>query len=844
MNNSRQFRPNTPYSKSSTSRVIPKPTYKPERLSDSYGTRLSNSKYGPRKSTTVVSSTSRGSDFVQYKPLSVLGQSGEKPNMLAFPPLPAMSFADACSFKPADLLSNPGNLQKASARSFVSIMAKKSGEIAGGVKIKPTSPASSPSVMPKDLFKSLPKSMRKSLVESDYTSDSDSEMRLEPAKPTPNNATPAFDAQTPAPHPEESGEVLMEVSGGNTTPVISGSNIKTGYNANSFAEAFSKESWIYYAGMMKDHVAKMETIIRAKGENCSQTLLVKMCDGFTPGGSPEIFQMSISGSISLRKWLDTTTNKSVNLQPNRDFIVTPSAVAGVAEIFVRKEEHRQWLISQNRFSYNKLLIGRDGEVINKGTKGFFYITSLRTPPQLFDILGAEFEHSSAFDKPLVDQFKLLCPEASVQVLNIEKPVPCYDPDTNNWTVKNVQGFKRVTLYVPPTVDFVLPDGPMVLNLEEIGERIVHTKRVLAATECIYCGGRCSNNKCSYRCKFCGLKMDEDHYSKACPNSQHGDIGNSNLWVESSAKTALRLFTNPLKYNEPNNIPEVLKLRKEGSDIDAQVEEVQARLLIIAGLPAESRQQMSDELSNKNNLLTPTESTALRTKARVATSPVEKRQQQRQKREKELAEKLKRQETEALDLANKELEAAKSGKPDTEPSIHEVDTQVAPVITEPPPESPKPEDSKKEDDDESTTVPPQTENTIIPVEEREPKPVDTNKDESATTSPPTESTIVPVEEDPKAIDLRTNSVASSEDDSSSWGSEMDEGDERDDDDPSKKRKHLSDSDSQIRAPSRKKHLKDKDRPFGMKKNEWNSLSKQEKLRVVEEEKKRCVEYDTT
>ena len=564
------------------------------------------------------------------------------------------------------MLSDPKALNKATAKSFATVLGKSSeAECADSVRVKG---ASTPTYLPKDLFKSLDKPIRKELQLSDVSSDSSSESESEPPEASgdesqQNGSLDNQPASSEVPSPGDVGDTLQQSQLNNQPPhglrpPLVGSQLKTGYKANSFSEAYSSEAWVYYAGLMNDHMAKMESFIRAKAQNCEKTCLIKMAPGFTPTGSPEIFQMSISGSISLRRFWDNNKKTYTNLQPGRDFIVTPTAVPGVAEIWVPNESHRLWLFHQNRFSYHKLIIEKNGKVENLGVKGSFFITSLRAPAQLYDILGAEYEHSDKYNKPVAEMFRKLCPEAvDLHVEEVTKQVPCLDPTSLEWVVKDVPGHKRVSITCPPETTFKLPDGPMVLNLgEEIGTRIVHTRRVLATTECQLCGERCWNG-CRNRCSQCGLS---GHIKDDCPNKQLGDIRRSSQWVETSVKTALRIFSNPL-YDDGEDHQQVMERRVGDVAIQEQVAEAQAKIMILANLPKEARDDVEESQFDKTDLLSVSQDSAtLRSKAKSSASESRRRSKaNRKKKESAAIAEMKKQQEEAARLVREQTQSTDS-----------------------------------------------------------------------------------------------------------------------------------------------------------------------------------------
>ena len=81
---------------------------------------------------------------------------------------------------------------------------------------------------------------------------------------------------------ESSGESQNNTTHGLGNQSLGGS----GFAANSFSDSYSQEAWIQYSGLIQDHLVKVESFIRAKAESLNSTLLVKMSNGGSPGGSP------------------------------------------------------------------------------------------------------------------------------------------------------------------------------------------------------------------------------------------------------------------------------------------------------------------------------------------------------------------------------------------------------------------------------------------------------------------------------------------------------------------------------------------------------------------------------
>ena len=370
-----------------------------------------------------------------------------------------------------------------------------------------------------------------------------------------------------------------------------GSESREGFQANSFSKEFSQEAWVQYAGLIQDHLFKIESFIRAKAQTLSQTLLVKMSNGGSPGGSPSAFAASISGSISARTWKDAN-GRTFNLIPGKDFTVQAQIIPGIAELHVTSKEHMEWLVGQYRFPYLKLAINAEGQVVQHGQAGTFFITQLRAPLQLYDIWGVDAEHFNEFDNPLKNLIQELCPGVGFKVVNVRTNVPAYDAVSEEWVTVPTLSNKRVTIEVPPGSDFVLPDGPYLLNIEGVGERVVYSQQVKAIPGCQHCGKHCFRDGCKERCKHCGLPFTEEHIEFTCKHKDKDrSFAKSNLWIEKTTKQAIKLHANLISYTQSSDEKiSTLHQRLDAESVGQAVLDTQARIMKTAMLPYEMRGQ--------------------------------------------------------------------------------------------------------------------------------------------------------------------------------------------------------------------------------------------------------------
>ena len=390
-----------------------------------------------------------------------------------------------------------------------------------------------------------------------------------------------------------------------TSEPVAGAGVEiNGFAANTFASEYSTEAWVQYSGLIQNHLTRIESCIRAKAQTLTSTLLIKMANGNSPGGTPLSFQASVCGSLSRRTWKDH--GASVNLVPGTDFTVQPQIIPGIAEVHVPKKEHREWLINQYKFPYYKLSIDSKGEVVDHGQAGSFFVTQLRAPVKIYDFWGLDNEHFNSFDKPVGDLLQDLCPGVSFKILNIESSVPCFDPQEQKWKTTSVLGNKRVTLEVMGGSDFELHDGTYLVNLEGVGERIIHSAKVKAVPSCAYCNGHCFKDGCRQRCSHCGMEFTEDHIEFSCPYKGRGfEFAQANLWIEKSTKLALKCHSNIISYKQSaDEKRETLMHRVDSEKIMAAVRETQIRIMSTTMVPSSMRDRFEEIVANKDDFLVP------------------------------------------------------------------------------------------------------------------------------------------------------------------------------------------------------------------------------------------------
>lgn len=514
-------------------------------------------------------------------------------NMTALKKTASTTFRQNLVLDPRKIVTNPKVIEETLVHSYASISSggKLGRQTSEGVAFD-SNLISNQSVMPVNVFNRLPESLRNTIVDSERTG-SDETLSVD--------SRSEEEGSTPGPNLRPQGATAASTGNRNTD----------GFQSNTFAKDFSHEAWIQYSGLIQDHLFKAESLIRAKAQTLTSTLLLKMSNGSSPGGTPLTFQTSVTGSLSRRTWKNAD-GRSCNLVPGKDFTVQPQVVAGIAEIHVPSKEHRDWLVGQYRFPYYKMSIDTQGEVKQHGQAGTFFITQLRAPLQLYDIWGVDKEHFEKFDDPLKEFFRDLCPELSFNIVNVWKKEPSYNPDTNSWTTVPVLGNKRVTIEPPPGVDFSLPDGPQLLKCKEIGERVVYTTQVKAVPECPFCGGlNCFKTSCRERCRKCGLPFIDGHTEANCVHGDKGeDFARSNLWIEKTTKEALRLNLNLISYTQDSNEKKAtLKKRFDQAFVNEAVLSTQSRILATAMLPVQMRDSFEELAWDREDILMPSEGSA-------------------------------------------------------------------------------------------------------------------------------------------------------------------------------------------------------------------------------------------
>ena len=438
-------------------------------------------------------------------------------------------------------------------------------------------------------------------------------------------------------------EILSRDNGDNiTTPPISLDESTTSvFNANEYSAEHSQESWLRYSGRVPERVRKVQQLLTAKAGTLKSTLMCKMNNGNSGGVTPLQFGKNIFACISRMKYTNER-GEDVAFKAGVDFQVFHQAVSGIAEIYAPDEYIREKLTSTYKFPYHKIVVDERGRPSFGPQEGVFFITQLRQPKQLYDIVGVDYEVTSLFDKPLADLFARLLPQGTkINVNNVNMYNDALNED-GEWVKISVPGPKRVTVECPAGEDAEIPDGPMVLNIPSLGQRVVHTELKRTTNLCHLCGGPYSKcrRKCQERCKNCGMAFTVGHTSEE--SCQHKDKANTrfalnNINIERNARMDKQLFSDPIDDSLDNEkLKSILVKRKDLSSFQKDIFAEQARIAALAMVPAEMRTDLDYHLSSDTEDVTymaNIRATELdKTYSRHRSKAIRKREEQRAREE--------------------------------------------------------------------------------------------------------------------------------------------------------------------------------------------------------------------
>ena len=399
-------------------------------------------------------------------------------------------------------------------------------------------------------------------------------------------------------------DILARNNGEDITapPISMEGSTSSVFDANEYSAEHSQESWLRYSGRVPERVRKVQQLLTAKAGSLKSTLMCKMNNGNSGGVTPLQFGKNIFACISRMKYTNDR-GEDIPFKAGVDYQVFHQAVSGIAEIYAPDEYIREKLTSTYKFPYHKLVTDERGRPAFGPQEGVFFITQLRQPKQLYDIVGVDYELSTQFDKPLKDLFTRLLPQgANITVNNVNMYNDALNED-GDWIKISVPGPKRVTVECPAGEDTEIPDGPMVLNIPTLGQRVVHTELKRTTNLCHLCGGPYNQcrRKCQERCRNCGMAFTEGHSSEE--SCQHKDKANTrfalnNITIERNARMDKQLFSDPIDDSLDNEkLKDILVKRRDINSFQKDIFKEQARIAALAMVPAEMRTDLDYHLSS-------------------------------------------------------------------------------------------------------------------------------------------------------------------------------------------------------------------------------------------------------
>ena len=387
-----------------------------------------------------------------------------------------------------------------------------------------------------------------------------------------------------------------------TAPLPMKDSTTSVFSANEYSSEHSQESWLRYSGRVPERIRKVQQLLTTKAGSLKSTLMCKMNNGNTGGVPPMQFGKNIFACISRMKYVNGE-GRMVSFKPGVDYKVFHQAVSGIAEIYAADEFIREKLTATYKFPYHKVLTDANGRPTFGKQEGVFFITQLRQPKQLYDIVGVDYELTANFDQPLKEIFTRLLPQGSTVTIN---NVNMYNDALNEdgeWEKICVPGPKRVSVECPAGDDAEIPDGPMLLNIPTLGQRVLHTELRRTANLCHLCGGpytACSR-MCIERCRNCGMAYTEGHISEeTCPHKDKANtkFAENNINIERSARMDKQLFSDAIDDSLPTvELTDIIAKRRDMSRFQKDIFREQARIAALAMVPAEMRTDLDYSLTS-------------------------------------------------------------------------------------------------------------------------------------------------------------------------------------------------------------------------------------------------------
>ena len=423
------------------------------------------------------------------------------------------------------------------------------------------------------------------------------------------------------------------------------SQLDEGTRPPNLESHFSEQLWNLTLRNFDERKREAFRKAREFGKFCNLTLagvIQRYVDG--PGE-----QVAMDVMVSLAKANFGKIEEVVEIESGD--VHTQSFGAGIVLIKVKDQRVKKLLLEKEEIDFYKTV--KVEGVSKERQSGKVFLKDIRTPTVRLEISKGEMEHKTKIDAGLIKMYRELMGE-DVKVKIEDKQTEFY---------VNVRGRKKKFLWdkgdrVVTLSNFsseregLIVDGPVRVNLGDIGYREMEVKVIGGKRKCKSCGGMgCSFMSCKNRCKYCLLELEEgtDHVEENCRRREIGDSGSRSMAIMRRA-----VFE--------ENYP-VIDLTAGVDGVKEQLKEREGGAWRTKGLNTamEAAVKVHKISSEKVEQGTPLQITEMKTRKQKKEEEKKKREEEREKKEQEKREevvKAAEEQAKAEELAKAEEEKAR------------------------------------------------------------------------------------------------------------------------------------------------------------------------------------------
>ena len=294
----------------------------------------------------------------------------------------------------------------------------------------------------------------------------------------------------------------------------------------TYEEHFSDELWqltLRNFDMRKEEAFRK---IRVFGKHCKVTL-AGIVQRYVDGTGD---QLAFDVMTSLCK--ENYGNDEQPKELESGDIHVQSYGCGVVLIKVRDDEVKKLLVEKEAVDFYKTLSVNGDKVERKSGKVF--IKDIHVPTVRLQVSGGEIENKAKIDEALRKCFRELMGD-SLSVKIEDKVTEIYVNQRRGRKKFQWDKGDRVVTLSNFTADRegLLVDGPVLVNVGEIGQRELTIKIIGGKQECKSCGGLgCGFRECKNRCKYCltEIGVDKEHKEETCVRRNIGETGSRGVAV--------------------------------------------------------------------------------------------------------------------------------------------------------------------------------------------------------------------------------------------------------------------------------------------------------------------------